>query len=771
MADNSSATGGIDSFGNPPPTPPPLRRNTSCIALPQYATVMPVPAAGLRFDTMIDSASPTQFATVGTGKTVDKAQSRIPSPTRRKAPAPLHMDSPPKLTDAVATSIRRPLLRSASTIDVFQRKSPPKFHDKESDSGSSDGGSRRATMTTASSPSSKLRFPLRKKDSPGKVAKSPSSIGAPPTPQQTSPEKADNSTSQNASDTVIQLTSRVTALLGEIEQMELENSDLMWKCTQIEGKLHHEQQLRASAEKDHEAAVATLTQQLHAQTAAAQMWQAKFVEAVNASTSNAITMAEFEEKEAEIARLWQCVDTMAGQVEGIATLSTARATTQDCTVEYMHRLLEGKSLEVDTLRNALYDTVTLCFLHELAQGHDSRVLHTFMASLGSDGAAFEWLKARFCSKIIDDGPFSKLENCVGTIVVQAGTSHVLAGIVDDDMDAGLILPALDFSVVKTASSIECCLECVQQSNGVHTIALGGYLTRRRSLVEASTRKSLFSIVFDALNVRPAKYKVVAVVKPLWSLKDKSKLTSMLLQDFGVAALMLTTTAEMALRNAGLTTGVVVDIGVDGTFVVPIYDSTIMTHAVVQVHVGGRHVLEHTAALFRVSSPQFAALAPDMQMQLVLAILQSKGHVGYGPAKPGGGQHDEHPPIAFEIQKEVGASWILAADTELFLGPEVLFHPSLHLHGSTWEGLHDALLRSVDLCDPIVRDELLGGVVLSGRVSKLPGLKRRLVKEVVVSRHELLGKIHVHTPDHAEYQAYWGACTLAKYASDDQWQLE
>ncbi|RHY21028.1 hypothetical protein DYB32_009914 [Aphanomyces invadans] len=563
---------------------------------------MPVPAAGLRFDTMIDSASPTQFATVGTGKTVDKAQSRIPSPTRRKAPAPLHMDSPPKLTDAVATSIRRPLLRSASTIDVFQRKSPPKFHDKESDSGSSDGGSRRATMTTASSPSSKLRFPLRKKDSPGKVAKSPSSIGAPPTPQQTSPEKADNSTSQNASDTVIQLTSRVTALLGEIEQMELENSDLMWKCTQIEGKLHHEQQLRASAEKGHEATVATLTQQLHAQTAAAQMWQAKFVEAVNASTSNAITMAEFEEKEAEIARLWQCVDTMAGQVEGIATLSTARATTQDCTVEYMHRLLEGKSLEVDTLRNALYDTVTLCFLHELAQGHDSRVLHTFMASLGSDGAAFEWLKARFCSKIIDDGPFSKLENCVGTIVVQAGTSHVLAGIVDDDMDAGLILPALDFSVV-------------------------------------------------------------AVVKPLWSLKDKSKLTSMLLQDFGVAALMLTTTAEMALRNAGLTTGVVVDIGVDGTFVVPIYDSTIVTTA----------RLDHT--------------------------------------------------------------------------------------------------HTVDLCDPIVRDELLGGVVLSGRVSKLPGLKRRLVKEVVVSRHELLGKIHVHTPDHAEYQAYWGACTLAKYASDDQWQLE
>ncbi|RHY92492.1 hypothetical protein DYB37_001858 [Aphanomyces astaci] len=188
--------------------------------------------------------------------------------------------------------------------------------------------------------------------------------------------------------------------------------------------------------------------------------------------------------------------------------------------------------------------------------------------------------------------------------------------------------------------------------------------------------------------------MVAVVKPLLSRKDKAKLSTMLLQEFGVAALMLPTTAEMVLRNCGLTTGIVVDIGVDAT----------------------------------------------------------------------------HPPVSFEIQKDL-ASWALAADTQLYLGPEVLFQPSLHLQGSTWGGLHDALLRSVDLCDPIVQDELLGAVVLSGRVSKLPGLKRRLVKEVVVSRHELLGKVHAFVPDHIEYQSYWGACTLAQYASDDQWQLE
>ncbi|RHY65326.1 hypothetical protein DYB28_009380 [Aphanomyces astaci] len=589
-----------------------------------------------------------------------------------------------------AASSKRSLLRSASTIDLYHRHRPPKAQDKDSDSGSSDGSTRQGSTAPT-----KLRFPLRKKDSPGKLTKTTSFFGAPPTTPQPSPEKADDASHPHSSDFVTQQTIRVAKLLSEKEQMELEYSDLMWKYTQLEGELQRERGLWADGQKDLEAIVATLTQQLEAQTAAAQSWEAKFIDAMTASNSNAITMAEFEEKEGEITRLWQCVDSMSAQVEGIATLTSARSTTQDCTVAYMNNLLEGKTMEIDALRSSLYDTVTLCFLHELAQGHDTRVLHTFMASLGSDIAAFEWIKARFCSKIIDDGPFSKLENCVGTIVVHAGSSHVLAGIVDEDAGDGFVLPALDFSVVKTASP------------GVHTIALGGYLSRRRSLMEASTRKSMFSIVFDDLDVRPAQYKVkgksalpfchegytcvqmVAVVKPLLSRKDKAKLSTMLLQEFGVAALMLPTTAEMVLRNCGLTTGIVVDIGVDAT----------------------------------------------------------------------------HPPVSFEIQKDL-ASWALAADTQLYLGPEVLFQPSLHL-----QGLHDALLRSVDLCDPIVQDELLGAVVLSGRVSKLPGLKRRLVKEVVVSRHELLGKVHAFVPDHIEYQSYWGACTLAQYASDDQWQLE
>ncbi|RLO12392.1 hypothetical protein DYB28_012207, partial [Aphanomyces astaci] len=80
----------------------------------------------------------------------------------------------------------------------------------------------------------------------------------------------------------------------------------------------------------------------------------------------------------------------------------------------------------------------------------------------------------------------------------------------------------------------------------------------------------------------------------------------------------------------------------------------------------------------------------------------------------------------------------------------------------------ALLASLDRCDPMYMDTFCGSVVLTGAMAKLPGLKRRLVKEVVLARPELLGQLFVGVPDASDMQPYWGACTYAKYAADDEW---
>ncbi|KAF0711799.1 Aste57867_5057 [Aphanomyces stellatus] len=823
--------GGGATFQSPPPPGPfiPIRRAT----VTQTAAVSPLLYTKVHRESGVslpDDASPDTFATVATPERI----SRIPSPAKRPTlvsslfgtnhidsataatirppPRPGTMGPPPTWTAPTSASSakqRSPLVRSHSNMDAlaFQRKpstpaKAPSLH-AMSDGNTSDGGSEssrlsgnddRTAPTPTSPPPSKLRYPLRKKESlppPPVVPSSPASkrlgkttsfslpkgkhlfatTNTPNTPHP-SPDKATDVRQTRMKEvdgeSALMLGQRLEQLLDEKEQVELDHSDLLWKNTQVQVELQQERQARADDRAATAAVVAQLKDDVERQTHVATEWEAKYREMAANYNAHAITMAEFEEKESEVRRLWDTVDAMAGQLEAIATLSGARAETQTCAVDVMQTVVETKSRELETLRGALYETVTLCFLHELAQGHDQRVLHTFLGSLGSDAAAFAWIQDRFCNKIIDEGPFSKLQNSVGTIAIHPGASQIQAGIVppDGDEGAGLVLPTLQFSMCKKALLAQGeSFECVEQANGVHAISLGDWKSRRRSLIEHTNMKSMFTSVFEQLGVCPTKYKVVVVHKPLLTPRDKAALTAMLLQDFGVAALLLTSTAHMVLHMAGLKTGIVVDVGADTTYIVPVYDDRIVQHAVVQLNVGGKMIVDHLVALFRASTPPFAALSADLQTQLALAILQTKAHVAY--------DYDKscldltEPPLAFEIKKDKSA-WLLHARVELFQGPEMLFQPALFPHGMI---VHGKTMHCIDLCDPFVRDELLGAVVLSGRVTKLPGLKRRLVKEMVLARHDLLGKLHVDAPEHTEFQAYWGACTFAKFTSEDQWLLD
>ncbi|CAK4674297.1 hypothetical protein LEN26_007721 [Aphanomyces euteiches] len=755
----------VDAFRGAPPSSLPRRRS---MLAPQYSTIRHADDSTTPSSSnIVRRPTATEFATVATTDKPTRAPKPLSVNTMLfKTESPKQADKPP----TISSIPKRTLVRSMSTLSLAHsggRPSSPRSccsHDTGSDTSSD--GSRVGTKAAVSPTASKLRFPLRKKEaSPPKTPTTKSFVAATP---RSSPEKDQMETAAPSLD-VRRLSQRVEELVGEKDQVQLEYDDLIWKYKQTEMELQSERAARTAERAQHEVREAELRRQIESLQMSAQEWEAKHIQAASGSCSHAITMAEFEEKEAEIARLWNCVDSMAQQLTGIAELAGARVATQDCTMEYMKSLLDGKTQEIETMRGALYDTVTLCFLHELAQSHDHQLLTTFMAGLGSDTAAFEWIKERFCAKIIDDGRFSKLENCIGTVAIHAGTSRIMAGIVQEDSD-GLLLPALDVTMSMAKDTVAeprvDSLVCVQGANGSQDIYLEPQRSRRQSCVERSTRKSVLSMVFDELNIAPRKYKVAFVHKPLLPKREKARLTDTLLQDFGVAAVILASTAEMVLKAAGLTSGLVVDIGVDTTCIVPIFEQNIVPHAVVQLNLGGTHIVDHLASLLRTSSAPFAGLPQDLQNQIALNILQTKAHVEYDPGK---GSRETHSPATFQIKTEPIA-WQLVADKELYLGPEILFQFGTSTQGSVGN-LPDAILRSIDLCDPCVRDELFGAIVLAGRVAKLPGLKRRLMKELVVARHDLLGKLHIEAPEHVEYFAYWGACTMARFASDDQWTLE
>lgn len=66
-----------------------------------------------------------------------------------------------------------------------------------------------------------------------------------------------------------------------------------------------------------------------------------------------------------------------------------------------------------------------------------------------------------------------------------------------------------------------------------------------------------------------------MTKPTVSPQDDMKILNILLQQCRVAAVLLTTSAEMVLRAAKMQTGLVIDIGHDATYIVPILNNEIV----------------------------------------------------------------------------------------------------------------------------------------------------------------------------------------------------
>ncbi|KDO26338.1 hypothetical protein SPRG_08411 [Saprolegnia parasitica CBS 223.65] len=89
-------------------------------------------------------------------------------------------------------------------------------------------------------------------------------------------------------------------------------------------------------------------------------------------------------------------------------------------------------------------------------------------------------------------------------------------------------------------------------------------------------------VFSLLQVAPPQYKMVLLHKPSISPLEKERMVEMAIEHCRAASVNLVTHAQVALVAAGRHTGLVVDIGVDTLYVVPIFEDMVLEHAVVKL---------------------------------------------------------------------------------------------------------------------------------------------------------------------------------------------
>jgi actin-related protein 6 len=110
------------------------------------------------------------------------------------------------------------------------------------------------------------------------------------------------------------------------------------------------------------------------------------------------------------------------------------------------------------------------------------------------------------------------------------------------------------------------------------------------------------------------------------------------------------------------------------------------------------------------------------------------------------------------EQEVMDRQILCLSVERFAIPEVLFRP-LDI-GMTQLGIADAIVQSIESCEPIYRPALYQNIVLTGGNAKIPNLKERLEVELRSIAPSNV-KIRVYLPSDPETYAWDGARHLVR----------
>ncbi|KAE8334450.1 actin-1 [Aspergillus arachidicola] len=215
---------------------------------------------------------------------------------------------------------------------------------------------------------------------------------------------------------------------------------------------------------------------------------------------------------------------------------------------------------------------------------------------------------------------------------------------------------------------------------------------------------------SGLQVAPKDHPVLLTEHPLNPKSNREKTTQIMFETFQVPAYFIGIDAVFALYASGHTTGLSVDCGHGSTKFVPVYEGSALSHAILQLDVGGDEITRYLMNTLGgdSSSPDLFQDMKEKHCYVALDFEQESNH---------NMKHSYELPDGQNI--EIGA--------EILRAPEVLFQPMMI--GLEQAGIHEMAYNSIFKCDLDIRRDLYGHVLLSGGTSMLPGIADRLQKEL------------------------------------------
>jgi len=234
--------------------------------------------------------------------------------------------------------------------------------------------------------------------------------------------------------------------------------------------------------------------------------------------------------------------------------------------------------------------------------------------------------------------------------------------------------------------------------------------------------------YNELRVDPIQYPVLLMEGPLNPKANRERMTQVMFETFNVPAMHIAIQAVLSLLGTGQSTGLVVQIGDGVSATVPIYEGTVVAHAILRLDLAGRDLTEYMGWLLTESGYSFLPWTLNESKRVLVRDVKEK--LCYIAL-----DFDSEMQVASECSA-LEKTYIspddlepITLNAERFRCPEVLFQPSLM--GKESLGIHVATYQSIVKCDVDIQNYLYANIVLSGGSTMFPGIGERMKKELIV----------------------------------------
>ena len=238
--------------------------------------------------------------------------------------------------------------------------------------------------------------------------------------------------------------------------------------------------------------------------------------------------------------------------------------------------------------------------------------------------------------------------------------------------------------------------------------------------------------------------------------SREKTMQIMFEDFSVPAFYVSMQSVLSLFSSGKTLGLILDSGDGITSVVPIYEAYSMNHAIVNTKLAGQDLTSYMTKLLSDSGVDLGE--PHMIAENAKLIKEDVAFVA---------QDYEDEMRAYEHTEGKLVDYILPDGSSVTLGnslircPEALFSPNILK--KDFGGVHQACYSAVQKCDPDLRRELFGNILLTGGSTMFSGFADRLNKETSALAPSSV-KVKVSAPDERKYTAWIGGSILSTLAT-------